>query len=305
MEIDKIYVVIVSYNGMQWYERCFNSLRLSLVAIQTIVIDNASSDDTLNYIRNNYPEINLIESDVNMGFGQANNIGIKYALQNDADYVFLLNQDAWIESNSILGLVNIHKANPEFGILSPIHINSVKNKIEKGLLEYIANFRITSTEFINDLYFNQLLGVYETLYVNAAAWLLPKRTIEVVGGFDPLFFHYGEDDNYMHRVKFHSFKIGLCPKYRIVHDTERIYTYSKMSHPSDFKTLLVDFTNINLKINFSKRTLYFFRKAILKFIIINIISGKYHFSIFMYLIKMKKAIIASRKQNMKRDNSWL
>ena len=90
----KIFVIIVTYKGHQWYERCFASLCNSEYPVQTIVIDNASNDGTVEYIRKYFPEIHLIESKENLGFGRANNIGMRYALDHGCDYVFLLNQDA-------------------------------------------------------------------------------------------------------------------------------------------------------------------------------------------------------------------
>ena len=152
----KIFVIIVTYKGKQWYECCFTSLRASTIPIQTIVIDNASNDGTCEYIKERFPEIHLIESKENLGFGRANNIGIRYALEKGCDYVFLLNQDAWIEQDTIEKLINIHKLNPSYGILSPIHLNKSKNKIEKGLLHYIADYKTTDFQLISDLYFGKL-----------------------------------------------------------------------------------------------------------------------------------------------------
>ena len=58
----KIFAIIVTYKGQQWYDRCFTSLRNSSIPVQTIVVDNASDDGTVEYIRENFPEIHLIES---------------------------------------------------------------------------------------------------------------------------------------------------------------------------------------------------------------------------------------------------
>ena len=90
----KVFVIIVTYKGKRWYDRCFGSLRQSTIPLQTIVVDNASNDGTVDYIRENYPEIYLIESKENLGFGKGNNLGLRYALDHGCDYVFLLNQDA-------------------------------------------------------------------------------------------------------------------------------------------------------------------------------------------------------------------
>ena len=72
----KVFVIVVTYKGMQWYDRCFTSLRNSTIPIQTIVVDNASGDGTVEYIKENYPEIMLIESKENLGFGKGNNLAL-------------------------------------------------------------------------------------------------------------------------------------------------------------------------------------------------------------------------------------
>lgn len=303
--MEKIYVVIVTFNGKQWYDRCFKSLKQSVIPIKTIVVDNASTDDTAEYLKNHFPEIHYIQSDVNLGFGQGNNKGIRYALDKGADYVFLLNQDAWIEPDTIGKLVEIHQLHQEYGILSPMHLNAEKTEIEKGLMHYIADYQITSTMLINDLYFNCLSDVYETKYVNAAAWLLPAKTLETVGGFDPLFFHYGEDGNYMQRVLYHGMKIGLCPKLTICHDTER-REIRKVFIDNTFKTVLLNkYADINENQNINSYLAYAFRKALWNFIKLRFDLGKRFISDAAFLMNRKTQIKQSKEQNIKRTVSWL
>ena len=116
--MDKVFVIVVTYNGMEWYERCFSSFRSSTIPVTTVVVDNDSQDGSVDYIRREFPEIVVIKSPENLGFGKANNIGIRYALDHGADYVFLLNQDAWIDPDALERLVSIHKKHPEYGLLS-------------------------------------------------------------------------------------------------------------------------------------------------------------------------------------------
>lgn len=98
----KILVIIVSYNFERWIDRCLNSLRQSEQQADVVVIDNASQDRTVSLIESRYPEVRLIKSKENLGFGRANNIGMKIALKEGYDAVFLLNQDAWIDAK-VLG----------------------------------------------------------------------------------------------------------------------------------------------------------------------------------------------------------
>ena len=303
--MNKVFVIIVTYNGKQWYDRCLDSLRHSRLPTQVVVVDNASSDDTVEYIQTHFPEVHLIASDKNVGFGQGNNKGISYALDHDADYVFLLNQDAWIEPDTINELVRIHKNNPEFGILSPIHLNADKTDIEKGLISYMADLKITDPSWINDMYFGRLKDVYDTIYVNAAAWLLPRRTLETVGGFDPIFYHYGEDDNYMQRVLYHGLKIGICPQVRIVHDTEIRLEKTKNTMQTSTKNLLVELTDINHSQSIWRTFLFNIRKTVLKFIKLNSKSAVYYLKRSQFILKMKKKIEISLQQNRKQTTSWL
>jgi len=301
----KVFTIIVTYNGKQWYKSCFDSLKQSKYSLNVVIVDNASTDDTVEFVKKNYPEFTLIESNKNLGFGGANNIGLKYVLEQDADYVFLLNQDTCIESNVISNLVEIHQQNSDYGILSPMHINVAKNKIERDVVDYVTDLKNISIDFISDLYFKCLKDVYDIKFINAAAWLLPIDIVKKVGGFDPIFFHYGEDDNYIDRVHYHGLKVGICPNLRIVHDTENRNEIPNENKQSVYKRLLVRWTNINQPFNARKLT-FFYRRKILKFCLkFDKKECIYYHSILDYLLKMKKNIDVSRSQNVKKASSWL
>ena len=215
----KIYLIIVTFNAMKWAEKCFSSLRKSSVPVQTIVVDNGSNDGTQDFIKNNFPEVEFIQSPENLGFGKGNNLGIEMAYKKGADFFYLMNQDAWIFDDSIQNLLNVFENHPkkeEIGILSPMHLDGSEEKLDLFLDKYIAqNFK---TRMISDLYLNQVKSFYEISFINAAHWFLPKETVEKVGGFNPYFFHYGEDNEYVNRLHFHGKKILLCAKSRVVHD---------------------------------------------------------------------------------------
>ena len=305
MELAKVFVIIVTYKGQLWYDRCFSSLTNSEIPLHTVVIDNASNDGTVEYIRENFPEVHIIPSEKNLGFGQGNNKGMRYALDNGADYVFLLNQDAWIEPNTLNKLVEIHKRNPNFGILSPMHLNAEKTAIEKGLMHYVADLKITDPEWINDLYFGTTKDIYNTNYVNAAAWLLPRKTLETVGGFDPIFYHYGEDDNYMQRVIYHGLKIGLCPSVKVVHDTERRIISKVYTDNVYKKCLLIDLANINTNENFNSIFLHKSKKIILKSFKGNWKVAKAYIKDLIFMFDMKQKIKVSRESNSIKNLNWL
>lgn len=211
----KIFVVIVTYNGSQWIEKCLNSLINSTIPLEIYAIDNKSSDNTINIIKSKFPSVNLIETGENLGFGRANNLGMRIALQGNGDYVFLLNQDAWVKQDCFERLINIHTSNPSYGILSPLHLDYEGENLESYFTSIIDPG--SCPQLINDIFRKELKDIYDINFIHAAGWLISIKCINDVGGFDPLFFHYSEDIDYINRVKFYNYKIGLVPSAIFMH----------------------------------------------------------------------------------------
>ncbi len=242
---DTPHIIIVTYNGMQWLSKCLEST----TPYPVVIVDNNSTDDTVEYIKRNHPEMKLIVQTKNLGFGQANNIGISYALREGAEYIFLLNQDAYLKPGCIERLINSQRKSPEYGILSPLHLNGQGDRLDNYFSNYL-NFR-ANPDFYSDFVLNKpRKEIYEVPFVNAAGWLVSRKCLETVGGFDPMFFHYGEDDNYCQRVHYHGLKVGVCPETSLKHDRETREIKKMESGTSEYfenkaKSLKIRFTNIN------------------------------------------------------------
>lgn len=305
MNACKLFVIVVTFKGKQWYDRCFQSLRESALPIETIVVDNASNDGTVEYIKQNYPEIILIESKENLGFGRANNMGMRYALDHGCDYVFLLNQDAWIEPDTFEKLIAIHREHEDFGIISPMHLTAEKDSIEKSLLEFLMDRGNADLALLNDLYFGRLKDWYEAKYINAAAWLLPRKTLDTIGGFDPIFYHYGEDDNYLQRVRYHDLKVVICPKSRVVHDTVRRLPKNIGNALTLNKDFLVELADINKKGATNKVLWFHIRKLLAKAVTLNFQSFVLYNERVSYILKNRKRIETSRRNNFEKKPNWL
>lgn len=212
------YAIVVTYNGTKWVDKCLGSLLHQETISRIIVVDNNSDDQTVAYIQENYPSVHLIANQQNYGFGHANNQAIQLAIKENAEYVFLLNQDAYIKDCAVDKMVHIHKSCPKYGILSPIHLQGDGSEIDMKYGIFVAQSE--NHQLISDLILHreQMKEVYSVNFVNAAAWLISRACLELVGGFAPIYSHYGEDVNYAHRVLFHHFKIGICPAAYIYHD---------------------------------------------------------------------------------------
>jgi GT2 family glycosyltransferase len=132
-----VVAIIVTYNGMKWIDRCLTSLINSSLAVDIIVIDNLSSDETVPHIQTYYPQAELLCMKQNLGFGSGNNEGLKLAMERKADFVFLLNQDAWVETDTIKNLLDAQREHPQYGILSPVHLNGTGSNFDDHFYEYL------------------------------------------------------------------------------------------------------------------------------------------------------------------------
>jgi GT2 family glycosyltransferase len=242
--MDKVLIIIVTYNGLQhnWIKNCLNSIKQSDYAVDVLVIDNNSSDETVNYIKREHNNVILVKSEGNLGFGKANNLGFEYAVKNEYDFVFLLNQDAYLKSDTVQRLIEISKDNVDFAIISPIQLNGEGSMVDDDFLEFLGPRRCN--KFLSDGILNKFRNhLYECDFVMAAAWLLPISTLEKIGGFSPIFFHYGEDENYCQRVLCHKMKIGICPTSFVLHDRVQDKSFYFNPVEGQFRHRIIEWAN--------------------------------------------------------------
>lgn len=243
--LPKVYIIIVTYNGINWIKNLLEKLKNR----EVIIVDNNSTDGTPSFIENNFSKFVLIKQKENIGFGRANNIGISLALIKGASHVFLLNQDAWFEKGCLEQLISIQKKYPKYGILSPIHLNGDGDKLDRHFSTYMG-YHANPNFFSDHILRLNKKEVYEIPFVNAAGWLVSRDCLETVGGFDPIFFHYGEDQNYCQRVRFHGFKVGVVPNCYLYHDREERIDLNKKKDQKQYflekeKEVKIRFADIN------------------------------------------------------------
>jgi len=206
-----VYIIIVTYNGSKWLRECLAAALASDMPVQLVIIDNGSTDETLDIIKE-YPlnKIHVIQTGNNLGFGKANNIGIKYALEQNAAYIALVNQDLYIERNTISSCLKYAECHPEYGILSPIHMNGDGTEMDKN---FAYNYQRAIEHGLN-----KSNEIQDMTFVMAAFWFIPVTAIQKVGMFDDIFVHYGEDNDLCNRVRFHNWKIGVLTQLQVYHD---------------------------------------------------------------------------------------
>lgn len=218
----KILAIIVTYNSEKWIDKNINSIIQHGFTGDVLVIDNGSQDTTLELVRNKFPKVRVIESDENLGFARANNLGFEIAKKELYDYVFLVNHDGWLlpgfwsQVLPILSSTQYH----EYGLLSPVHLDATEKKLDYGFEKYVkGGLREKSKD------------VVETDLLNGAFLFISHKCLTTVKGFDPAFFFYGEDIDLCHRAKRKGYKLGVISNAKVVHDRqEREMTKDRLKH---------------------------------------------------------------------------
>ncbi len=296
----RIYAIIVTYNGRHWVDFCLGSLRKSSIPTIPIIIDNNSTDNSVTYIQKEYPEVILFPQEKNLGFGQANNVGLRYALAHNADYVLLLNQDAAIASNAIELMLAQSDGK---SLLSPIHLNGDGTRLDHNFRQ---NTLLKSSLVIDDIFTGNLKSYYQIGEVCAACWLLPIAIIKKVGGFNPLFLQYGEDNNYYQRLCYYSVPTILVPAARAYHDRQVQGNIQVYNSRILYRQLLINATNVNF--NLSQRL-----RAQLSILYVcytrDLPCGKYIIGFYLLnilrLLGKVKLIVHSRKVEKHIQTIWL
>ena len=287
----KVLVIIVSYNFGRWIDRCLGSLQQSEHPVDIVIIDNASQDHTVQRIKEDYPFIRLIESKSNLGFGKANNIGMQIALEEGYDAVFLMNQDAWIAKDAIGILAKLCQEDSSYGIFSPVHLTGNGDKPDPGFGIY------AELETLAQL--PEGKKILPLPFVNAAFWMIHVSVLKKVGGFCPLFYHYGEDKDFVNRLHYHGYHMAYSPLAFGCHDRE----YRPLTHEGFLRTEYVYHLSeyANIRYSFPKAFGYAFL-ATLKKSMESLFKGKFklsaeYISMSFRLLFKSGDILRYRKQN--------
>ena len=219
-----VFVIAVSFNSEKYINDFISSVINSDYPVTLVLVDNGSNDQTSNIAERFGSQVVILRQKANTGFGIGNNIGIKYALDHGADYLFLLNTDMKIEPDTIRNLLNAAKRNPDYGIISPVCLNFEGDQLEKMFAESLFeknNLHSETRKIVSGLFIKKQSSIYQTSFINAAHWFMPAETIQHIGGFDPIFTPaYHEDDEMCIRVLKHGMKIGFITDCVVYHDTE-------------------------------------------------------------------------------------
>lgn len=230
----KISIVVLNWNGRKDSLECLKSVgQLSTVSCQlkTVVVDNGSTDGSVQILKKKFPEVEFIETGNNLGFAGGNNVGIKKAVAGGADFVLILNNDTTIDKDFLVHLVKAADCHKDAGILSPMiyfapgfefHKDKY-SKQEQGRVIWYAggvidwNNVLASNYGVDDTDIGQYEKEREVDFATGAAMFIRREVIEKVGMFNEKYFLYLEDADFSQRIRRAGWKIVFVPGAKVWH----------------------------------------------------------------------------------------
>lgn len=214
----KVSIILLNWNGYNDTFECLNSLqKVENKNIEIILVDNGSDNDDYLKFEDIYPDIKVIRSKTNLGFSGGNNLGIKYALDQGADFILLLNNDTVVESDFITNLLLVFEREKNVGIVAPqINYFDEPQKIwsEGG---YVSKLRASGFAYSDKFEDISNTDYEQKQFVSGCCMLIKREVFNKVGAFDNEFFLYLEDVDLCVRTIKSGYNIFVSHKSKIYH----------------------------------------------------------------------------------------
>ena len=209
----RVACILLNWNGWRDTVECLDALKgCTYPGLKVIVVDNGSTDDSIARIRSAHPDTLLLDSGKNLGFAAGNNIGIRYAIAQGVDYIWLLNNDTKPDPDALSALVAKALTNERIGAVASVCYYADDPSTVQVWAGTRANLWIGYTRNTTtphpDHWFHAVYG---------ASMLIARAAIEDVGLLDEGFFFYWEETEFCLRIRKSGWRLAAAPESRVLH----------------------------------------------------------------------------------------
>lgn len=218
----KVFIIILNWNRLNDILECLESVyKLNYPNFEVIIVDNASSDDSVEIIRKKYPGAILIENRKNLGFAGGNNVGMDYSMKQNADYVWLLNNDTVVDPDCLSKIVESAENSEKIGLVSPI-IYYFDAPLQYQFAGSYVDWKTLSIIYPElDKEIPEEFQTGENVCLWGTALLIKRNLIKNFGNLKNEYFAYWEDTEYSLRSLKNDFKNRVCKQAKLWHKTPK------------------------------------------------------------------------------------
>ena len=211
---ENIFVIILNWNGLADTLECLESLSaIDYPLFEVVVVDNGSHDDSCQVIRSRFPKVHLLENRENLGFAEGNNVGIRYAIKQGAEYLFLLNNDTSVDPKVLTELMRASNSYGDVGVFGPIiyyHADPDRIWCAGATWDPLHGHATHVTDRTPD-------DVTETGYICGCALFISTAIVNKIGLMDARFFLTFEETDWCYRAARAGIKSYCVPQAKIWH----------------------------------------------------------------------------------------
>jgi hypothetical protein len=199
-----VYVLVLNYGSLEDTIQCVDTVRrLDYPNVHLLVIDNASPDGSGRALRERFGNTEFLQLATNTGYAGGNNAGMRVALENGAQYIFVINPDIRVSETTVSQCVDLMEGDRTIGAVNPVQLDGGGGKLDE-------KFRLGI--FVRHGFAEPAVPIVEergwdTVTLYGAALMLSRQTLGRAGGFDPLFFAYGEEEDLARRIRLKGLRL--------------------------------------------------------------------------------------------------
>ena len=217
--LPKVVAITLNWNGRDMTLKCIDSLiQIDYNNYEIVIVDNGSTDGSVQSIRQRFPKILIVENERNLGYSEGFNIGINKAMNMGAEFLLILNNDTIIDPKALTELVNIAQSDDRIGFVSGKVYHYNRPNILQTVGKSTDPIKLVGSHIGADEEDNgQYDEIVDYQFIDDVFLLVSKKVIDKVGGYDNDFFLYYEETDWCARVRKAGFRIVFTPRAKIWH----------------------------------------------------------------------------------------